>query len=52
MFPEDAVIWFTDGSRANLGTGSGFFGIRPNRSFTFALSKFDTVFQTEIHAIL
>jgi len=26
VFPEDALIWFTDGSRANSGTGSGIFG--------------------------
>ena len=52
MFPEDTLIWFTDGSRANSGTGSGIFGIRPNRSFSFPLGKFATVFQTEIHAIL
>jgi len=51
-FPEDALIWFTDGSRANSGTGSGIFGLRPNRSFSFPLGKFDTVFQTEICAIL
>jgi hypothetical protein len=52
VFPEDALIWFTDGSRANSGTGSGFFGIRPNRSFSFPLGKCATVFQTKIHAIL
>ena len=50
--PSDALIWFTDGSRANSGTGSGIFGIRPNRSLNFPLGKFATVFQTEIHAIL
>ena len=52
VFPEQALIWFTDGSRANSGTGSGIFGIRPNRSFSFLLGKFSTVFQTEIHVIL
>ena len=52
VFPEDALIWFTDGSRANSGTGSGIFGLRPNRSFSFVLGKFATVFQTEIYAIL
>jgi hypothetical protein len=52
VFPEDALIWFTDGSRANSGTGSGIFGIRPNRSFSFPLGKCATVFQTKIHAIL
>ena len=52
MFPEDALIWFIGGSRVNSGTGSGIFGIRPNRSFSFPMGKFATVFQTEIHAIL
>jgi len=52
VFPEDALIWFIDGSRANLGTGSGIFGLRPNRSFSFPLGRFATVFQTEIYAIL
>jgi ribonuclease HI len=52
VFPEDALIRFTDGSRANSGTGSGIFGIRPNRSFSLPLGKFATVFQTGIYAIL
>ena len=24
VFPEDALIWFTDGSKANSGTGAAF----------------------------
>jgi hypothetical protein len=52
MFPEEALIWFTDGSRADSGTWSGIFGLRPNRSFSFPLGKFATVFQTKIYAIL
>ena len=52
MFPEDALIWYTDGSRTDSGTGSGIQGLRPNRSYCFPLGKFATVFQTEIHAIL
>jgi hypothetical protein len=48
VFPEDALIWFTDISRADSGTGSGIFGIRPNRCFSFPLGKFAMVFQTEI----
>jgi ribonuclease HI len=46
------VFWFTDGSRANSETGSGIFGLRPNKSLSFPLGKFATVFQTEIYAIL
>jgi ribonuclease HI len=52
VFPEDALIWFTGGSRADSGTGSGIFGLRPNRSFSFPLGKLATAFQTEIYAIL
>jgi hypothetical protein len=26
VFPEDALIWFTDGSRADSGTGAGIYG--------------------------
>jgi hypothetical protein len=39
-FPKDALIWFTDGSRADSGTGSETFGLRPNRSLSFPLGKF------------
>jgi hypothetical protein len=52
VFPDDALIWFTDGSRADLGKGSGIFDLRPNRSISFFFGKFTTVFQTEIYAIL
>jgi hypothetical protein len=52
VFPEGALIWFTDGSSSNSGTGSGIFGLTPNRSLSFPLVKFATVFQTEIYAIL
>ena len=54
MFPEDTLICFTGVSRADsgTGTGSGIFGLRPNRSFSFPLIKFATVFQIEIYTIL
>jgi hypothetical protein len=51
LFPEDALIWFTGGSRADLGKRSGIFGIRRNTSFSFPLGKFATVFQAQIYAI-
>jgi hypothetical protein len=50
--PEDALIWFTDSSKADTGTGSGIFGVRPNGSLRFPLGKYATVFQTEIYVIL
>jgi hypothetical protein len=52
VFPKEALIWFTDGTRANSGTGSGIFGLRTKRSLNYPLGKFATVFQTEIYAIL
>jgi ribonuclease HI len=52
VLPEDALIWFTDGSKTDSGTGSGISGIRLKRSFSFPLGKYATVFQTEIYAIL
>jgi len=52
VFPKDVLIWYTDGSRTDSGTGSGIYDVRPNRSYCFPLGKFATVFQTEIYAIL
>jgi hypothetical protein len=52
VFPEDALVWFTDRSRVSSGMGSGIFGVRPNRCLSFALGNFATVFQIEICAIL
>jgi hypothetical protein len=43
-FPKHALIWYTDGSRADSGTGSGICGLRPNCSLSFPLGKLATVF--------
>jgi len=50
--PEDIIVLSTDGSRTDSGTGAGVYGIRRNRSFSFSLGKFASVFQTEIYAII
>jgi ribonuclease HI len=52
VVPENSLVWCTEGSRMPSGTGSGIFGVRPNRNLGFYLGKFGTVFQTEIYAIL
>ena len=52
VFPEYTLIWYTDGSRTDSGTGSGISGLKPNISYSFPLGKFASVFQTEIYAIL
>jgi hypothetical protein len=51
VLPKDALIWFTDGSRTDLGTGSGNYVLKPHKSYSFSLGKFASVFQTEIYAI-
>jgi methylase of polypeptide subunit release factors len=51
-FPEHTLSWYTDGSRAESGTGSGICGLRLNCNLSFSLGNFATVFQTEIYAIL
>jgi hypothetical protein len=48
VYAEDALIWFTDGCRANPGIGSVIFSLRPKGSLSFPLGKFTTVFQTEL----
>ena len=51
-FPEDVLVWFTKGFRTDSGMGASIHGIRPNRSLSFPLGKFASVFQTEIYAII
>ena len=45
VFHKDALIWLTDGSRANSAAGSAIFVLRPNRCFSFPVGKFATVFK-------
>jgi ribonuclease HI len=51
-FPGDALIWYTDGSTNHSRTGSGIYGLRPNRRYCFPLGIFAADFQIEIYAIL
>jgi hypothetical protein len=34
MLPKDTLIWYTDGSRTDLGTGSGIYGLKPNKRYS------------------
>jgi hypothetical protein len=45
------LIWYTDGSKTNKGTGAGVYcyGTRLRRSFS--LGRYTTVFQAEVYAI-
>jgi hypothetical protein len=48
VLPDDALLWITDGSRTDSGTGSGIYGRRPEKISSFPLGKYATVFQTEV----
>jgi hypothetical protein len=36
VLSKDALIWFTDGSRTDLGTGYGIYGLKPNKGYSFS----------------
>jgi hypothetical protein len=51
-FHEDALIWYTDGSRTDSVTESSIYGLKANKSYSFFLGKFALVIQTKIYVIL
>jgi ribonuclease HI len=46
------LVWYTDGSKMNGGTGARVYGQSLRRRLSFSLGKYSTVFQAEIYAIL
>jgi ribonuclease HI len=46
------LVWFTDGSRTEEGTGAEVFRQSVNRRLIMSLGKHTTVFQAELYAIL
>jgi len=46
------LVWFTDGSRRRGGSRAGVYGQSVRRRLSFSLSKYATVFQAKIYAIL
>lgn len=48
--PQD-LIWFTDGSKTNAGSGAGIFCRKPGTRASYSLGKYCTVFQAEVFAI-
>ena len=46
------LIWYTDGSKTNSGTGSGVCGLRPRKHMYASLGKTATIFQAEIYALI
>jgi hypothetical protein len=45
------IIWYTDGSKINKGTGAGVYCVGTRRKFSFSLGQYTTVFQAEVYAI-
>lgn len=51
LLDNNALIFYTDGSKMDCGTGSGVYGKNPGMSIIASLSRYCTVFQAEVHAI-
>ena len=47
--PDEPNDWFTDGSKTNLGCGSGIYNLR--KEYFIALEDTASVFQADLHAI-
>jgi hypothetical protein len=45
------LIWYTDGSKTNKGTGAGVYCYGTGRKLSFSLGQYTTVFQAEVYAI-
>jgi hypothetical protein len=45
------LIWYTDGSKTNKGTGAGVYCYGARRRLSFSLGQYTTVFQAEVYAI-
>jgi hypothetical protein len=48
---KGGLVWYTDGSKTNDGTGAGVYKWGSRRGHSFSLGHHTTVFQAEIYAI-
>ncbi|KAJ8945132.1 hypothetical protein NQ318_001597 [Aromia moschata] len=48
---ERTLVWYTDGSKMDSGTGAGIYGERPRYRKYVPLGEYATVFQVEVDAI-
>jgi hypothetical protein len=48
---KGGLIWYTDGSKTNKGTGAGVYCYGTGRKRSFSLGQDTTVFQAEVYAI-
>jgi hypothetical protein len=47
---KGGLIWYTDGSKTNKGTGAGVYCYGTRRRLSFSLGRYTTVFQAEVYA--
>jgi hypothetical protein len=45
------IIWYTEGSKANKGTGAGVYCHGRRQKLSFSLGQYTTVFQAEVYVI-
>jgi hypothetical protein len=48
---KGGLIWYTDGSKTNKGTGAGVYCPGTRRKLSFSLGQYTAVFQAEVYAI-
>jgi ribonuclease HI len=48
---KGGLIWYTEGSKANKGTGAGVYCYGTRRKLNFDFGQYTTIFQAEVHAI-
>jgi hypothetical protein len=48
---KGVLIWYTDGSKTNKGTGAGVYCHGTRLRHSFSLGQYTTVFQAEVYAI-
>jgi ribonuclease HI len=48
---KGGLIWYTDGSKTNKGTGAGVYCYSTGRKLSFSPGQHTTVFQVEVYAI-
>jgi ribonuclease HI len=48
---QKGLMWYTDGSKINEGTGAGVYGYGIRHELSFSLGKYTIVFQAEVYAI-
>lgn len=48
----DCLIWYTDGSKTEAGTGAGIYSESLQLQLWSSLGQYSTVFQTEMYAII